>query len=39
MSDKEHSDCDEFYYPEDEQEEYDTSFHQFLSNKEQPSEL
>ena len=29
----------ELYYPEDEQEEYDTSFHQFLSNEEQPSEL
>ena len=29
----------ELYYPEDEQEEYDTSFHQFLSNEEQPSKL
>ena len=38
MSDEEHSDS-EFYYPEDEQEEYDTNFHQFLSNEEQPSEL
>ena len=38
MSDGEHSDS-EFYYPEDEQEKYDTNFHQFLSNEEQPSEL
>ena len=38
MSDEEHSDS-EFYYPDDEQEEYDTSFHQFLSKEEQPSEL
>ena len=38
MSNEEHSDSD-FYYPENEQEEYDTSFHQLLSNKEQPSEL
>ena len=38
MSDEEHSDS-EFYHPEDEQEEHDTSFHQFLSNEEQPSEL
>ena len=29
MSDEEHSDS-EFYYPDDEQEEYDTSFHQFF---------
>ena len=36
MSDEEHSDS-EFYYPEDEQEEYDTNFHQFLSKGEQPS--
>ena len=36
MSEEEHSHS-EFYYPEDEQEEYDTSFHQFLSNEEQPS--
>ena len=33
MSDEEHSDS-EFYNPEDEQEEYDTSLHQFLSNEE-----
>ena len=38
MSDEEHSDS-EFYYPDDEQEKYDTNFHQFLSNEEQPSEL
>ena len=38
MSDEEHSDS-EFHHPEDEQEKYDTSFHQFLSNEEQPSEL
>ena len=38
MSDKEHFDS-EFYYPEDKQEEYDTSFHQFLSNEKQRSEL
>ena len=38
MSDEEHSDS-EFYYPDDKEEEYDTSFHQFLSNEEQPSEL
>ena len=38
MSDKEHSDSG-FYHPEDEQEEYDAIFHQFLSNEEQPSEL
>ena len=34
MSENEHSDS-EFCYPEDEQEEYDTNFHQFLSNEEQ----
>ena len=34
MSDEEHSDS-EFCYPEDEQEEYDTNFYQFLSNEEQ----
>ena len=38
MSDEEHSDS-EFHHPEDEQVEYHTSFHQFLSNEEQPSEL
>ena len=38
MSDEEHSDS-EFYYPDEEQEEYDISFHKFLSNEEQPSEL
>ena len=38
MSDEEHSDS-EFYYPDDEQEEYNTGFHQFLSNEEQPSEF
>ena len=37
MSDEERSDG-EFYYPDDEQEEYDTIF-QFLSSEEQPSEL
>ena len=37
MSDEEHSDS-EFYCPKDEHEEYDTNFHQFLSNEEQPSD-
>ena len=37
MSDEKHSDS-EFYYLEDEQVEYDTNFHQFLSNEEQPSD-
>ena len=32
MNDEEQSDS-EFYCPEDEQEEYDTSFHQFLSER------